>query len=141
VAEQQSYGHPDSPNWGDLAWSPWVHLDSTAERGLVPRQQGIYRLRCQGRPTLIYVGISDHLSSRLGGLRRARNHPPRYRGHSAAACVAGHEAQGNLIEVSWALLDDLDRRALMGVEVDLIAACRALFGESPACQFHGRAFE
>jgi hypothetical protein len=37
-----------------------------AERGLVPRIQGIYRLRCKGRPALIYVGISDKLGSRLG---------------------------------------------------------------------------
>jgi hypothetical protein len=35
----------------------------------------------------------------------------------------------------------LDRRALMGMEVDLIAACRTRFGASPACQFHGRALE
>ena len=61
--------------------------------------------------------------------------------HSAAACVAGHETQGNLIEVSWALLEDLDRRALMGIEVDPIAACRTSFGESPARQFHGRALK
>lgn len=141
MAERQDHGDPESPHWGGLAWSRWHQLDSTAERGLVPQKQGIYRLRCQGHPALIYVGISDRLSSRLGGLRRARGHPPRYRGHSAAACVAGHEAQGNVIEVSWALLEDLDRRALMGIEVDLIAACRTRFGESPACQFHGRALE
>jgi hypothetical protein len=71
----------------------------------------------------------------------ARSHPPRYRGHTAAACVAGYEAQGNLVEVSWTILEDLDRRALMGMEVDLIAACRMRFGQSPACQFHGTPLE
>jgi hypothetical protein len=45
------------------------------------------------------------------------------------------------VEVSWAILEDLDRRALMGREVDLIAACRMRFGESPACQFHGTPLE
>jgi hypothetical protein len=29
----------------------------------------------------------------------------------------------------------------MGLEVDLIAACRVRFGDSPACQFHGRSLE
>jgi hypothetical protein len=86
---------------------------------MVPHRQGVYRLRCKGHPSLIYVGISDRLSSRLGGLRRARSRPPDYRGHSAAACVASHEARGNVVEVSWAVLEDLDRRALMGLEVDL----------------------
>jgi hypothetical protein len=141
VAERQEQGDPGSPYWGNLAWSQWHDLDSMAERGLVPSKQGIYRVRCKGRPALIYVGISDRLSSRLGGLRRARSRPPRYRGHSAAACVADHEAQDNVIEVSWALLEQMDRRALMGIEVDLIAACRTRFGDSPACQFHGEAFE
>jgi hypothetical protein len=78
---------------------------------------------------------------RLGGLRRARNRPPSYRGHSAAACVAGFEKQGGVVEVSWALPGDIDRRALMGLEVDLIASCRACYGESPACQFHGGPLE
>jgi hypothetical protein len=55
--------------------------------------------------------------------------------------VAGHETAGEIVEVSWALTHALDRRALMGLEVDLIAACRAHFGESPACQFHGRPLE
>jgi hypothetical protein len=128
MAGEQNHRDPQSPDWENLAWSPWQHLDAAAEYGLVPRKQGVYRLRCRGHPTLIYVGISDRLSSRLGGLRRARSHPPQYRGHSAAACVAGHEAQGKVVEVSWAVLEGLDRRALMGIEVDLIAACRMRFG-------------
>ena len=138
---KQDHSDPQSPDWHSLAWSPWQHLDATAEHGLVSRKQGVYRLRCRDHPALIYVGISDRLSSRLGGLRRARGHPPHYRGHSAAACVAAHEAQGKVVEASWAVLEDLDRRALMGIEVDLIAACRTRFGESPACQFHGTPME
>jgi len=75
VAERQDHGDPESPHWGGLAWSRWHQLDSTAERGLVPQKQGIYRLRCQGHPALIYVGISDRLSSRLGGcVVRAATH-------------------------------------------------------------------
>jgi hypothetical protein len=132
---------PQATNWGGLAWSDWHQLDATAARGLVPQKAAIYLLRCQGRPELIYVGISGRLRSRLGGLRRARSRPPVYRGHSAAPCVVTLEDQGEVVEVSWALVGDMDRRELMGREVDLIAACRARCGESPACQFHGRALE
>jgi hypothetical protein len=82
-----------APNWAGLAGSPWHHLDAAAQRGIVSRKQGIYRLRCADRPALIYIAISDKLSSRLGGLHRARSRPPRYRGHSAATCVVQHEAQ------------------------------------------------
>jgi hypothetical protein len=39
--------------------------------------------------------------------------------------------------VSWAPAGGTGRRELMGMEVDLIAACRARYGQSPACQFHG----
>lgn len=141
MAGRNDSSDPRNPDWENLAWSPWQHLDATAEYGLVPREKGVYRLRCKGHAAYIYVGISDRLSSRLGGLRRARSRPPLYRGHSAAACVAGYEAQGKVVEVSWAVLEDLDRRALMGIEVDLIAACRRSWGESPACQFHGRPLE
>lgn len=135
MSENPGRGEPLDPHWGGLAWSGWHGLDATAARGLVPREAGVYRLRCGER--VIYVGISDRLSSRLGGLRRARGRPPLYRGHSAAACVAGFESQGEVVEVSWALAGDIDRRALMGLEVDLIASCRARYGDSPACQFHG----
>lgn len=128
-------GEPLDRRWGGLAWSGWYGLDATDARRLVPRAPGVYRLRCGGR--VIYVGVSGRLSSRLGGLRRARGRPPLYRGHSAAACVAGFENQGGVVEVSWALAGDIDRRALMGLEVDLIASCRARYGDSPACQFHG----
>jgi hypothetical protein len=135
VTENPGLGDPLGAHWGGLAWSGWHGLDATTARGLVPREAGAYRLRCEGR--VIYVGISDRLSSRLGGLRRARSRPPLYRGHSAAACVAGFEKQGEVAEVSWALAGDIDRRALMGLEVDLIAGCRVVYGNSPACQFHG----
>lgn len=138
MAEDSGRGDPLDPHWGGLTWSSWYGLDVIAVRGLVPREAGAYRLRCGGR--VIYVGISERLSSRLGGLRRARGRPPLYRGHSAAACVAEFEKQGEPVEVSWAL-PGIDRRALMGLEVDLIASCRACYGESPACQFHGAPLE
>jgi hypothetical protein len=123
------------PHWEGLVWSNWHQLD-TPEARAVPAEAGIYRLRCRGERNLIYVGISDRLSSRLGGLRRARGREDK-RGHYAAACVAAHEDRGKTVEVSWATVGNMDRRELMGREVDLIAAHRKLFG-NPACQFHGQ---
>ena len=45
--------------------------------------------------------------------------------------------KGCSVEVSWVVMDPLSRRELMGQEVDLIAAHRAAFGDSPTCQFAG----
>lgn len=117
-----------------------LDAQEAARRGL-PRSRsgshapGVYRLRASGCPGLIYIGISDRLSSRLSGLRRARYRPD-MKGHSAAACVAAYEAADKIVSVSWATISSTDRRALLGLEVDLIAAHRQNFG-SPACQFHG----
>ncbi|MGO9077954.1 MAG: hypothetical protein ACLQDY_02780 [Streptosporangiaceae bacterium] len=133
--------HEPHQDWHDLRWSAWVPVEDI-ER--VPAKRGIYRLRCQSsKDKLIYVGISDRLSSRLNGLRRAlpraRQHmdDQTYVGHSAARCVVQHQDRGESVEVSWAEIAGIDRRELMGLEVDLIAACRAAYGHSPACQFHG----
>jgi hypothetical protein len=51
--------------------------------------------------------------------------------------VAAHENLGKVVEVSWAIVGNMDRRELMGREIDLIAAHRRRFG-NPACQFHGQ---
>lgn len=138
---------PSDPRWGGLEWSNWHSLDETGSgQGLVPRGMGIYRVRIAGQPQLIYVGISKRLRMRIGNLRRGV-------GHSAASCVAAHRIQGHAVEISWALVtpsqmnvrhpDDQEevKRELFGLETDLIAACRRLFGHSPACQFHGRPLE
>jgi hypothetical protein len=124
MAENPGGGELLGRHWGGLAWPGWYGLDAAAARGVVLRGAGVYRLRCGGG--VIYVGISDRLSSRLGGLRRARGRLPLYRGHSAAACVVGFESQGGVVGVSWALAGDIGCRALMGLEVDLIASCRGL---------------
>ena len=136
MASTQRQEDPQDPHWRGLDWTCWKQLDEAfRDRGAVPRASGVYRLRASGCPGLIYIGISDRLSSRLGGLRRARYRPDK-KGHSAAACVAAYEAADKIVSVSWATVTDMDRRDLMGLEADLIAAHRQNFG-SPACQFHG----
>ena len=121
------------PSWQGMTWSDWHQLDSADVP--VPNCAGLYRLRCHDQPGLIYIGISDRLRSRLGGLRRARHRPDK-KGHYAAACVAAFERQGKIVEVSWSTFADPDRRELMGLEADLIAAHRRMHG-NPTCQFHG----
>jgi hypothetical protein len=132
----QRQDDPQDAHWQGLNWTCWKQLDDAfRDRGAVPRASGVYRLRASGCPGLIYLGISDHLSSRLGGLRRAWHRADR-KGHSAAACVAAYEAAGKIVSVSWVTVTDMKRRDLMDLEVDLIAAHRQKF-KSPACQFHG----
>ena len=58
MTEMHNYRDPQSQDWENLAWSPWLRLDATAEHRLVPRKRGVYQLRCKGHPVLIYVGIS-----------------------------------------------------------------------------------
>jgi hypothetical protein len=136
--EASSEDDPESPHWGNLVWSTWYSLEETGDgRGLVPTEQGIYRVRCcsQGDHELIYVGISTRgLRSRISSLRNGE-------GHSAAHCVAVHAKARGKIEVSWAILANVDKRELMGREVDFIAAYRRRFKRSPACQFHGSPVE
>jgi hypothetical protein len=126
---------PHGLRWENLSWSDWCQLDDP-EAPPVPAEPGLYRLRCLGEPGLIYIGISDRLRSRLGGLKHARGREDKH-GHYAAACVAAHENLGKVVEVSWVTVGNMDRRELMGREVDLIAAHRKRFG-NPACQFHGQ---
>jgi hypothetical protein len=137
MTDVQSQEDPQDPRWWGLEWTGWQQLDQAFQaRDAIPRAAGVYRLRARDCPGLIYIGISDRLSSRLGGLRRARYRVDK-KGHSAAACVAAYEKAGKIVSVSWATVRDIDRRDLIGLEVDLIAAHRRRLG-SPACQFHGK---
>lgn len=130
---------PRDLDWLGHEWQRWVDLDAAvAGRGGIPRVQGIYRVRCRGTRGLLYIGISGSLSARLRRLRRGMSDPHGV-GHYAGGCVASHAA-GRVVEVSWVELPlpKTDRRELMGIEVDLIAAYRAFTGgKSPPCQFAG----
>ena len=143
-AAERIQADPRDPHWGGLEWSEWHPLVNTGNgKGLIPGNRGIYRLQRVGLPEVIYVGISDQLRSRISSLRNGA-------GHSAAPCVAAL-GRGHIIEVSWATVSRMsteqpvspeqERRELLGLEVDLIAACRRCFGQSPACQFHGSPLE
>lgn len=126
---------PRGVRWQGIAWEPWVDLDEAAStRGRIPPKQGIYRIRLRRGKGLLYIGISGRLAKRLQGLRRAIDEPD-HRGHYAGGCIA--RAGRSAVEVSWIVRDPVEKRDLMGEEVDLIAAYRRTMGPSPRCQFAG----
>jgi hypothetical protein len=69
--------------------------------------------------------------------------PDAIRGGRAAivSWVAQTFLQLVLLSVGRRISEEDERRELFGLEADLIAACRRLYGHSPACQFHGRLLE
>jgi len=130
--------------WAGRTWSNWFDLGSaTAPRAaLAPSVAGIYRLRCAGRPGLIYIGQSGRsLRTRLrqlrDGMAEAAAGRPHSAPHFAAPCVQAHAAKGWAVEVSWIELEEVDRRERFGIEVDLIALYRRTVNQSPTCQFAG----
>jgi hypothetical protein len=135
VTKQTSSRSREDPRgelWRQLAWSDWIRLDDPSP----PNRQGIYRVRCWRGKGLLYIGISQNLATRLRSLSRALNRAD-HRGHYAARGVAEARANGCTVEVSWVVRDPLPRRQLLGEEVDLIAAYRTVFRDSPTCQFGG----
>lgn len=124
-------------DWLGLGWQRWIELDKAVagQRG-IPRVQGIYRVRRRRARGLLYMGSSVNLSKRLRGLHRGLDDPDGGH-HYAAGCVASR-APDHAVRVCWVELPDIDRRELMGREVDLIAAYRtSTGGKSPSCQFAG----
>jgi hypothetical protein len=122
--------NPRGPFWQGYRWEPWVRIEAAGRE----QERGIYRVHSRRRG-LDYIGISDNLASRIGTLRRC------FAGgqgsHPACRCV--HEAPG-VVRISWVELkpDDVSRRELYGIEVELIAAYRAAMHESPHCQWSER---
>ena len=102
------------PNWEEHEWSAWHALEGAIapRNAKAPEVPGLYRIRCAGHGTLIYIGeTGDSLRSRFRQLRTAMQYadqgwysrrgktggPP----HVAGGCVRNHQRQGYVIEVSW----------------------------------------
>jgi hypothetical protein len=122
--------NPRGPYWQGYAWSEWSRIEDARP----PKQRGVYRVR-SGRAGLDYIGISDDLAMRVGILRRC--HQGRSGAHPACRCI--REAPG-FVRVSRGTFDEdeVSRRELYGIEVELIAAYRAAIHESPHCQWSER---
>lgn len=135
---------PQSRTWAGFEWSDWHELTAalTPRGSPVPPEAGLYRVRVEGAPGLLYIGQTGlSLRGRLGQLRtsekRASAGLDARAPHVAGACVHQHKQRGATIHVSWVATPDIDKRERLGRECDLIAAYRQVIGESPSCQFAG----
>lgn len=122
---------PRGPHWKGYAQSDWVWLDRTDVLE-PPDAMGVHRVRSRRRG-LAYVGMAGRgktssLRTRIAMLRCT---VAGRRGHAAGRCIC--RLSRGPIYVSWVALD-VDIREVYGIEVDLIAAHRAVMHESPYCQ-------
>ena len=120
-------GDPQGADWCGHSWSAWDGLDSALHR-LPPKAQGLYRIRGQEDPFILYIG-QGVLRARLQAHAK-KIHPS---GHSQGALFA---AAGSL-ECSW-----VDNRQWMDhqrleLENDLIASHLLVMDELPTAQFRG----
>lgn len=137
---------PQSRDWEGHAWSEWHQLDEAVLRfrAVAPAEPGIYRLRAEREPGLIYIGeTGKSIRMRFRQIRKASEYvaagtkKPGSAPHVAGGCVLEHERRGGVVEVSWVEMPDVDKRERRGRECDLISAYRRLSGRNPTCQFAG----
>lgn len=136
--------------WEGHLWSQWYTLgDAIASYAAkAPDSPGLYRIQCADQTGLIYIGqTGKSLRGRFRQLRKAMEYasqgkysnqgrvggPP----HVAGGCVLKHALAGSPVEISWATCSGLDKREIMGIECELIAAFRKTQKRNPACQFSG----
>lgn len=128
------------PNWNDLVWTEWIELKSKGrERGIIPREQGVYRIRAEGYNGLIYIGQTNELKRRTGALARHTNKKemPWNDPHTAAPNLwAWKQDKKWKYEVSVATTS-LSRQNRMALECFLLWCYRLERGESTLCN-HGR---
>lgn len=137
-------------HWEGHVWSRWHTLNDAiaSQSAKAPDSPGLYRIRCADQATLIYIGETcKSLRGRFRQLRKAMEYarqgkyssqgkvggPP----HVAGGCVLRHALAGASIEISWVDGSGLDRREIMGIECELIAAYRKTRRQNPVCQFAG----
>jgi len=114
--------NPQSADWLSWRWSPWT--PAVAYKDV--RCTGLYRLRCQGQPGLVYVG-QGKVSSRI-------------RAHLAKVSQADHRQAVHFaseMEASYVALPGVPERNLLEHENDLIAAHMLTLGYLPLAQFLG----
>jgi len=128
------------PDWCDLIWTDWIELKSRSkERAIIPREQGVYRVRAEGYDGLIYVGQTNELKRRTGALARHTDkiEMPWNDPHTAAPNLWAWKDDKNWkYEVSIATTK-LSRQNRMALECLLLWSYRLEKGESTLCN-HGR---
>ena len=130
-----------SKDWCGLTWTNWIKLKAgIEERKIIPKLQGVYRVRPMGENFLVYIGQTNHLKRRTGmlALTSYKNEMPWNDPHTAAPNLwAWRQEKGWEYEVSVALTLELTRLSREGLECLLLWKYRLENGESTVCN-HGR---
>jgi hypothetical protein len=114
--------------WCGHEWTEWCRMsDMPAE--VSRARTGLYRIRGDQSPALIYIGQGKVLS-RLGMHHKDAMSRETVKGRALAS--------GGVLEASWVLNSDWSSVQLEELENDLIAAHYLATGEAPVAQFGGR---
>jgi hypothetical protein len=132
----------DGPGLDELAWSPWVPLETAPTDPEVPREPGIYRIRSAETGVILYIGQTGRsLRRRLRELRHVYGDLMPYNDpHTAGPALWAHRIDtGETFEVSVAPLrtsgpERLGREALEITKRRMLDGCSPLynFGRMPA---------
>lgn len=130
-------GNPHARRWLGRRWTSWTLLAEVLQKGAIPDQPGVYRLRGRRSKGLLYVGETEGLRGRLGDLRRALGKAAtglnKDTGHWAAPNLHAR-LKGRQPELSW-LRDPIPLKAeRKGIECECIAAHRWHLDRNPDCQ-------
>lgn len=115
------HGQVTGKDWLGLTWSSWARPDAA----VLPSGVGLYRIRRQDSPELLYIG--------QGRIR------DRIRSHLAKSAAGEHRQAVHFsmpLELSWVELV-LSKRPLLELENDAIASHRLVAGFPPHAQFLG----
>ena len=130
-----------SSDWCELKWTPWIRLKAGRnERKIIPKSQGVYRVRPLEQDFLFYIGQTSRLKDRTTDLssNSYRQEMPWNDPHTAAPNLwVWRQEQGWDYEVSVAATPELTRQNREGLECLLLWKYRLERGESTLCN-HGR---
>jgi hypothetical protein len=118
---------PLASNWAGHRWSEWVPM-SLVSRYLAGDASGLYRIRDDGKPGLLYIGEGTIKSRLRQHLRKARslNHPQ-----------GAIFADAKQLMASWVRNDAWLDHQRLELETDLIAAHVLTTCRVPPAQFLG----
>lgn len=119
-----------------LAWSDWLPLADVHRGKQVPAVSGLYRVRAQGDPGLVYVGQSSNIKNRMGNLNSLYKPEMPYNDpHTAAPCLwVLRTEDAASFDVSFAEVEG-DAPLRKACEAVVVSQYRREFGISPTANF------
>jgi hypothetical protein len=115
---------PEAADWMTWTWSEWTPANESCR---VATGTGLYRLRRDGTPGLVYVGQGS-----IAGRLRSHLAKAGQQGHPQSRWFSGDVA------ASWIRLPDMAMVNLLENENDLIASYFLATGRAPWAQFLGQ---